>query len=107
MRVKWEEKTREQNNEGHWIIDWNDSELGSSWAQIRHIRGNEFIMAGANQVKMTARVNVRYRKDIETKYFEKGAELRLNFNGRIFEIIYINNLEERNKEFEILVNEIR
>lgn len=105
--VKFQEYDRYQNEEGHWISDWTDSGLGSTFAQIRNIRGNEFIMAGANQVKVSARINIRYRKDVEEKYYELGEKLRLVFGKRIFEIVYINNLEERNIELELIVNEVR
>ena len=106
-RVHWEELSEYQNDQGHWVEGWTISELGKSWAQIRNIRGNEFIMAGANQVKVSARINIRYRKDIEEKYYELGEKMRLNYNGRIFNIVYINNLEERNIELELIVNEVR
>lgn len=106
-RLTFEELSKSQDNEGNWVEGWGNSNLGSVYAQIRTIRGNEFIMAGANQVKVSARINIRYRKDIETKYFELGEKLRLNYNGRIFEIVYINNLEERNIELELIVNEVR
>lgn len=106
-RLQFEELKKYQNEDGYWIDSWNDSDLGKVYAQIRNIRGNEFIMAGANQVKVSARINIRYRKDIETKYFELGERLRLAFGERVFEIVYINNLEERNIELEILVNEVR
>lgn len=104
--LTFEEHSSYQNADGFWIEDWVDSELGTTYAQIRNIRGNEFIMAGANQVKVTARVNMRYRKDVVDKYYELGSKLRLKFGNRIFEIIYINNLEERNTELELLVNEV-
>ena len=106
-RIQWEEKSEAQNEDGHWIEEWIKSDLNPSWAQIRNIRGNEFIMAGANQVKVSARINTRYRKDIEDKYYSLGEKLRIRFNERIFNIVYINNLEERNTEFEIIVNEVR
>ena len=105
--VAFEEFSREQNDEGHWIEDWGASDLGTTYAQIRNIRGNEYIMAGAEQAKISARINVRYRKDIVETDQKMGNKLRLNFNGRIFEIVYINNLEERNIELELIVNEVR
>lgn len=106
-RLQFQELQKYQNEDGYWIDGWNDSDLGKVYAQIRNIRGNEFIMAGANQVKVSARINIRYRKDIEEKYFALGEKLRLVLGQRIFEIVYINNLEERNIELEILVNEVR
>lgn len=106
-RLLFEELRQSQDNEGNWVETWNESELGYVHAQIRTIRGNEFIMAAANQVKVSARINIRYRKDIEEKYFQLGEKLRLKMNNRIFEIEYMNNLEERNIELELIVNEVR
>lgn len=106
-RVKFQELQKYQNENAHWVEDWIDSDLGTTFAQIRNIRGNEFIMAGANQVKVSARINIRYRKDVEDKYYELGKKLRLVFGKRIFEIEYMNNLEERNIELELIVNEVR
>lgn len=105
--TQFEEMGRHQNEDGHWIEGWVGSSLGTTWAQIRNIRGNEFIMAGANQVKVSGRINTRYRKDVEEKYYQLGEKLRLKYGNRIFEIVYINNLEEANIELEMLVNEVR
>ena len=105
--VVFEEFGREQNDEGHRIESWETSSLGTTYAQIRNIRGNEYIMAGAEQAKVSARINIRYRKDVVETDQKSGSKLRLNFNGRIFEIVYINNLEEKNIELELIVNEVR
>lgn len=105
--VQFEELQKVQNNEGRWVDEWVSSVLGTTYAQIRNIRGNEFIMAGAHQVKVSARINIRYRKDVENKYYELGKKIRLSLGKRIFEIEYMNNLEERNIELELIVNEVR
>lgn len=110
--LHFEELGQVQDQEGNWIDTWKDSKLGRTNAQIRNIRGNEFIMAGANKVKVSARINIRYRKDVEDKYYELDEKLRLalrqtNRPDRIFEIEYMNNLEERNIELELIVNEVR
>lgn len=105
--VQFQELSKYQNEEGHWVDGWIDSKLGTTYARIRNIRGSEFIMAGANQVKVSARINMRYRKDVEDKYYELGEKMRLRFGKRIFEIEYMNNLEERNIELELIVNEVR
>lgn len=108
----FEERKEVQDDEGNWVKGWVESDLGTTYAQIRNIRGNEFIMAGANQIKVSARINTRYRPDVEEKYYELGEELRLvlksdKLPSRIFNIEYMNNLEERNVELEFLVNEVR
>jgi SPP1 family predicted phage head-tail adaptor len=105
--VQFEELQTVQNDEGHWVEEWLKSDLGTTYAQIRNIRGNEFIMAGAKQAEVSGRINSRYRKDVEDKYYELGEKLRINHKGRIFEITYLNNLEEKNIEFEFIVNEVR
>lgn len=110
--VHFEELKKQKDAEGHLIENWIASDLRTTSAQVRTIRGNEFIMAGANQVKVSARINIRYRKDVEDKYYEVGKKLRLNLKkknrpDRIFEIEYINNLEEKNIELELIVNEVR
>src|SRR5699024_8627012 len=105
--IVFEELQTVRTPEGHREEKWVASELDSSYAQIRNIRGNEFIMAGANQVKVSARINMRYRADVVEKDFQLGEKLRIKFGKRVFKIEYINNLEERNIELEILVNEVR
>lgn len=104
--IKFEEFKSTQDGEGHWTETWIDSDLGTTFAQIRNIRGKEFIEAGALQAELSARINTRYRKDVEQKYYELGEKMRLNFNGRIFNIVYLNNLEECNIELEFIVDEV-
>jgi|SRR5699024_5393304 len=111
-RLMFEELGQAQDDEGNWIDSWLKSNLGEVNAQIRTIRGNEFILAAANQVKVSARINMRYRTDIENKYYELGERLRLVLKqpgrkDRIFNIEYMNNLEEKNIELELIVNEVR
>lgn len=107
--VVFEELKKYQNKSGHWVEEWVESELGKIHAQIRTVRGKEFFMAGAEQAKVFSRINIRYRKDIEKKYNELGERLRLKRlkDNRIYNIEYINNLEERNIELEIIANEVR
>lgn len=104
--IQFEEHKRYQNDEGRWMENWVKSELGTTYAQIRTIRGKEFIQAGAKQAEISARINTRYRKDVEQKYYELGERLRFKYGNRIFEIVYMNNLEERNIELEFIVNEV-
>ena len=111
-RISFEVLSKFQNDEAHWIEDWAASDLGTVWAEVKTIRGNEFIMAGAEQAKVSARINMRYRPDIVRKHFKLGDKLRLNLKSksigdRIFDIVYINNLEEKDIELEFIVNEVR
>lgn len=105
--IQFEELQTVQDDESNWIDKWVKSDLGKTYAQIRTVRGREFFMAGAEQAKIFTRINIRYRKDVEEKYYELGEKLRLKIGNRIFNIEYINNLEERNIELEIIANEVR
>ena len=105
--IQFEELQTVQDDEANWVDKWVKSELGTTYAQIRTVRGREFFMAGAEQAKIFTRINIRYRKDVEEKYYELGEKLRLRYNNRIFNIEYMNNLEERNIELEIIANEVR
>ena len=111
-RISFEELSKYQNDEAHWIDGWVDSALGTVWAEVKTIRGNEFILAGAEQAKVSGRINMRYRPDIVKQYFKLGEKLRLNLKSkdigdRVFDIVYINNLEEKDVELEFIVNEVR
>ena len=104
-RVQFQKLASYQTPEGHWVEGkWQT--FANTFAQIRTIRGNEFIQAGASLAEVTARINIRYRADI-LKEFDESDELRIVLNNRKFEVVYINNLEEKNIELEFIVRELR
>lgn len=104
-RISFFEHKEYQNNEGRWVTDWVEvDEIGKVWAEIKSVRGREFIMAGANEVKVTARITVRYSKTLAEHLTDK---MKIKYGKREFDITFINNLEERNIEFEILADEVR
>jgi SPP1 family predicted phage head-tail adaptor len=104
-RISFLEHKEYQNIEGHWVTDWvKVDEIGKVWAEIKSVRGNEFIMAGAHQVKVTARITMRYSKTLAEHLTDN---MKIKYGNREFDITFINNLEERNVEIEILADEIR
>lgn len=110
-RLTFEEHSKYQNDEGVWITNWITSDIGTVWSQIRTIRGKEFLQADAEQSEMTTRINMRYRTDIVKQYYALGKNLRLvlkqnEMPDRVFKLIYINNLEEKNIELEFIANEV-
>lgn len=110
-RLTFQEHSKYQNDEGVWITDWITSDIGTVWSQIRTIRGKEFLQASAEQSEMTTRINMRYRPDIVRQYYKLGKSLRLvlkqtDMPDRVFKLIYINNLEEKNIELEFIANEV-
>ncbi|MBP1967979.1 SPP1 family predicted phage head-tail adaptor [Virgibacillus natechei] len=100
-RISFQREDEYQTDEGHWVTEWIDvAEIGKVWAEIKSVRGNEFIMAGANAVDVTARITIRYNKRVTD-------DMKIKYGDRMYDITFINNLEERNIELEILASEIR
>lgn len=68
----------EQNQEtGEVVLYWQ--EVAEVWAAIEPISGREFIQSAAIQSKITARIIIRYRSDI-------NAAMRAIHNGKIYNI---------------------
>lgn len=97
-RVTLQKHESYQDDELNWVTGWNDHV--TVWAKILGLRGKEIIEAGASSVKITNRIYIRYRDGID-------ETMRIKFGDRYFEIVHVNNLEERNVEIEILANEVR
>ncbi|MBM7598473.1 SPP1 family predicted phage head-tail adaptor [Virgibacillus halotolerans] len=100
-RISFQQEQDYQTDEGHWVTDLVDvADIGKVWAEIKSIRGNEFIIAGANAVDVSARITMRYNKHVTD-------DMKIKFGDRMYDITFINNLEERNIELEILASEVR
>lgn len=67
-------------------------------AYIKPISGGERFQAMRLEADTTHRIFIRYRSDLLTSD-------RINYNGRLFQIRALINLEERNQWFEIYADE--
>lgn len=67
-------------------------------ACIKPISGGERFQAMRLEADTTHRIFIRYRTDLLTSD-------RINYNGRLFQIRALINLEEQNKWFEIYADE--
>ena len=79
------------------------------WANWKNVHGQEAIVADANGVKMAATVIVRYRSDIvQTCGIWLGATVAGSAisGGDLFEIISMDNIEQRNEYIELKVKRI-
>ncbi|MBO0961445.1 phage head closure protein [Neobacillus sp. MM2021_6] len=70
-----------------------------AWAMIKTVKGSEYVSAGAEHVVITSRFIIHYTEGIT-------ADMRIDYNGRIFDIIEppIND-DELNKTLTILAKE--
>lgn len=78
------------------ITSWVD--VATVFASVEPIGGREFFAAGQVQATTTHRVRCRYVAGVVPKY-------RVLFGSRAFDIDRPINVEERNKELEILATE--
>ncbi len=71
----------------------------SLWASIEPLRGEEYFAAQQINAEITTKIVARYQRGIVPK-------MRAVFKDRIFEIIYVVNPDERNRELQLMVKEL-
>ncbi|MBS4198614.1 phage head closure protein [Bacillus sp. FJAT-49732] len=96
-RLTFQKKEKTKDKEGNTVTDWVDK--FTVWGSIKGLRGRDFIDAGAQAVKISTRIYIRYRPGVT-------SDMRIKYGKRIFDIVNPNNIEERNIEYEILANEV-
>lgn len=83
----------------HGDAEWSD--LIESPADIRPMRGDELARAQQMYGTTTHKVTVRYHATLGPIQ----TDWRLLFNGRVFDIVYALNTNERNRWQELLCRE--
>ncbi len=91
------ERATESNDMGQITKSW--SSVGSYWAGIEPLNGRELVTAQSVKPDVTTRIVLRYVGSITSKD-------RFTFNSRVFHILNVRNIDERNAEYEILCKEI-
>lgn len=96
-RVAIERATFAQNSLGENVPTW--AILATVWGSVDPLRGREAFMIQQYQADADFRIRIRFYPGITTKD-------RLVYNGRVFNIININNLAERDRTLEIICKEL-
>lgn len=88
---------------GQRIQSWTSS--GTFWASVKNLSGREAVNAKQVKADATHQVTMRY---VGTLFSTPGLQpsMRLVFNGRFFNILFVNNIDERNREYQLLTQEI-
>lgn len=81
---------------GEEITEW--VEHVSCWANIKNLSGEEYWDAKSVNSEVTAEIKIRYRDDIT-------ADMRVSYNGRIFDIESFFDPYEERKEIRLMVKE--
>lgn len=75
------------------------STYATAWASVEPLTGREYFEQGKVNSEVTTRIRTRYISGVTNL-------MRVKFGTRIFGIVRINNILERNKEFELMCQEI-
>ena len=67
-------------------------------ASIEPISGREYFAAQSTQADVTHRIRIRYFSGIVPK-------MRVSYNSRIFDILSVINVGERNRELQLMCRE--
>lgn len=97
-RVTIEENTGNvSDGAGNKVPNWQEE--ATVWAEVKPLNGYEKVIAERTGQQLTHNVKMRFRSDI------KKDKHRINFKGRILEIEYIINKDERNVELNLQCRE--
>lgn len=96
-RIAIEEKSVAQNEFGEEEATWNT--FVDAWASIRPLTGREFLESRAQGQEISHEVRLRHRDGVT-------PEMRVSFDGRVFDIEAAMNVEERGKELVLMCKEL-
>ena len=88
-----------RNAFGERVTTWSDVVTVS--ASIEPLRAQELFIAAQQNMTVTHRIRLRYQSDI----CDINNSWRVLFGTRAFPIESIRNIDERNREFELLCSE--
>jgi SPP1 family predicted phage head-tail adaptor len=74
------------------------STFATAQASIEPISGREYIAAQSTQADVSHRIRLRYLSGITPK-------LRVNYSSRIFDILSVININECNRELQLMCRE--
>lgn len=101
QRVTLQAATETADGYNQPIQTWSD--VATFWAEVSPLTGNEAV--NVKQIWATATHKVRLRYQGSSISFSPTRRFVLVKDGRILNIVNANNVEERNRAYEILCQE--
>ncbi len=95
-KVALESKTLVSDTAGGYETTW--VLVSNLWASITRARGGEAFSSGQLSAKSTHIFRLRYNADIQ-------PDMRFVFDGRVFNIRSLHNIEEKNRTLDVYVEE--
>ena len=96
-RITFQELSKSQNEYGELVEKWID--IKTVWAEIKPVSGNQFFAAKQINSEISHNVYIRYRTDLK-------PSMRIKFKERVFEILYLMNVNEDNRLMQIYCKEL-
>lgn len=73
--------------------------LVTVWASVEPLSGREYFATAAEKGEVTARITIRYQKNI-------SPTMRVRFGERLFEVVSVINPQEKNIQLILMCKEI-
>lgn len=96
-KIVFQENSTTKNGFGEEIASKNDVVI--VWASIQTISGKEQYLSNQNYATLSHKIRCRYSKKINQKQ-------TIKYKDRDFKILAVLDIFEKNKELEILVEEV-
>lgn len=96
-RITFQELSRRKNEYGELVDEWLD--IKTVWAEIKPVSGNQFFAAKQISSEISHNVYIRYRDEL-------NPSMRIKFKERVFEILYLMNVNEDNRLMQIYCKEL-
>ena len=103
QRVTVQTLTETRDQYGQMVPSW--SAAGIYWAEIKNLTGREATNAKQISASVTHSVRMRY---LGTLFPGRGLvpSMRLLFGTTIYNIMWVNDVDNRHKEYQLLVQEV-
>lgn len=96
-RIVIQSPTETINSYGEREQTW--ATFATVWASIEPMRGRELLEAQQINAELSVKIRIRYLASVKPKY-------RISWDSRTFEINSIANIEERDREIELMCTEL-
>lgn len=97
QRVTLQSPAQSSDGYGDPVTTWTT--VGTYWARVVFTGGTEAVNAQQDRALETHRITMRYVSPID-------PSMRLLYVNRILNILTVNNVDERNREYEITAREV-
>jgi SPP1 family predicted phage head-tail adaptor len=95
-QIKIQQRSTAQDTLGQPVLTWTD--VCTTWADIQPLSGRELELAQAINAEVNHQVTIRYRTGIT-------AAMRVLYQGRIFNIQAVMDVDTRHKELQLMCSE--